>query len=226
MKTKQLQWWDVVVISIILFGSAIWSSTIVFLTATPEIMEQATEFTAADNWLGICSIVIELVLSYLYLCWRKFDFSQWNYKITVKSTVAAIGIFLLFSVIMDIVDIFYFGWADATAHVGEGGIRYILAEIDISLILFSLLNGFYEEIFFLGICTVVPKQQQKGILCYSLLVRFSFHTYQGILSALDIGFIMGGILYFLYKKKSQNLYPYMLAHTFTDIFGAGILLML
>lgn len=223
MKRRQLEWWDVVILSLILFGGAIWSSTEFFLTASPEILAQGTEFTVLDNLYGIATILVELGLSYLYLRWRKFDFSQWKYKITWKGTAAAVGIFLLLSLGMDLVSIVSLGWAEATAYVGEGGIWYVLSEIDGSLIAFSLLNGVYEEIFFLGVCTAVPERQQKGVLCYSLLIRFSFHTYQGIPSALGIGFVIGGIYYLLYQKTSKNLYPYMLSHSFADIVGAGIL---
>ena len=223
MKRKQLEWWDVVIVSIIFFGGAIWNSTVIFFTTSAEILEQGTEFTAADNWFGILTIVIEMSMAYVYLRCRKFDFSQWIYKVTWKGTLAAVGIFLLLSVGMDLVSILSLGWTEATAYVGEGGIWQILAEADVSLIAFSLLNGIYEEIFFLGVCTAVPKRQQKGVIIYSLLIRFSFHTYQGLAAALGIGFVIGGIYALLYFKKSKNLYPYMLSHSFADILGAGIL---
>ncbi len=223
MKRRELQWWDVVILSLILFGSAIWNSTVFLFTATPEMMEYATDFSVLDNLYGILSILVELGVSYVYLRWRKFDFSQWRYRITWKGTAAAVGIFLLMSLAMDLVTIVSYGWAEATAYVGQGGIFGVLAQIDGSLIAFSLLNGVYEEIFFLGVCTAVPEGQKKGVLAYSLVIRFSFHTYQGLSAALGIGFVIGGIYYLLYVKSNQNLYPYMLSHAFADIFGAGIL---
>lgn len=223
MKRRELQWWDVVILSLILFGSAIWNSTVFLFTATPEMMAYATDFSVLDNLYGILSILVELGVSYVYLRWRKFDFSQWRYRITWKGTAAAVGIFLLMSLAMDLVTIVSYGWAEATAYVGQGGIFGVLAQIDGSLIAFSLLNGVYEEIFFLGVCTAVPEGQKKGVLAYSLVIRFSFHTYQGLSAALGIGFVIGGIYYLLYVKSNQNLYPYMLSHAFADIFGAGIL---
>lgn len=223
MKRRELQWWDVVILSLILFSSAIWNSTVFLFTATPEMMEHATDFSVLDNLYGIFSILVELGVSYVYLRWRKFDFSQWSYRITWKGTAAAVGIFLLLSLATDLVTIVSYGWAEATAYVGQGGIFEVLAQIEGSLIAFSLLNGVYEEIFFLGVCTAVPEGQKKGVLAYSLMIRFSFHTYQGLSAALGIGFVIGGIYYLLYAKSSKNLYPYMLSHAFADIFGAGIL---
>ena len=224
-KRKYLMWWDVVIISMILFGFAIWNSTQVFLSTDSQVLEHATEFTKWDNLFGIFTIVVELSIAFVYLKLRKFDFSQWKYKITMKDTVRAVFIFLLLSVLMDLSSILYLGFKEATAYVGYGGIWYVLAEIDASLIVFSLLNGIYEEIFFLGICTSVPESQRKAVFFYSLIIRTSFHTYQGLGSALSIGLVIGSVYYLLYKKD-KNLYPYMLSHSFADIFGAGILILL
>lgn len=223
MKRKQLQWWDVVIISMILFGFAIWNSTMSFWGATPDIVQEELIFTTADNWFGMLTTSIELLLSFLYLHFRKFDFSVWKYKITWKSTLCAIVIFLVLSVLMDAVDVLFYGWKEIASAIGQDGLANVLSEIDGSLILFSLLNGFYEEIFFLGICTLVPERQKNPVFLYSLMVRTAFHTYQGIVSAASIGLIVGILYYALYKKKSNNLYPYMLSHTFADIFGAGLL---
>ena len=226
-RLTQLQWWDVVIISIILFSGAIWNSTQTWLTEPSEILEQGTEFTAADNWFGLVSIILELGISWLYLRWRKFDFSQWKYRPTAKGTLLAVGIFLVMSVGMDIVSILSLGWTEATAYVGSLGILGVLAEIDVSLLLFSFVNGIYEEIFFLGVCTAVPKNQRAGVLCYSLVIRFAFHTYQGLAAAAGIGFVIGGLyLLFYYKREDKNLYPYMLSHAFADVFGAGLLYLL
>ena len=227
VKRAQLQWFDVVVVSMILFGGAIWSSTQALLTTPAEILEQGSEFTAADNWFGLVTIILELGVSWLYLRWRNFDFSQWKYRPTWKGTVRAILIFLLMSVAMDAVSIVSLGWQEATAYVGQLGILHVLSEIDASLLIFSFMNGIYEEIFFLGVCTAVPEEQRTGVVCYSLVVRFAFHTYQGIPSALGIGFAIGGIYYFLYRRNpDKNLYPYMLSHAFADVFGAGLLYLL
>ena len=226
-RLAQLQWWDAVIVSAILFGGAIWNSTQTFLTVPPEVLEQGTEFTALDNWFGLLTILLELSAGWLYLRWRNFDFSRWKYKPTWRGTLAAVGIFLVMSLGMDAVSILSLGWTEATAYVGSLGILDVLGELDASLLIFSFMNGIYEEIFFLGVCTAVPKEQRKGVLAYSLVIRFSFHTYQGIPAALGIGFVIGGLyLLFYYKNEDRNLYPYMLSHAFADVFGAGLLYLL
>lgn len=226
-KITELHWWDVVIISLILFGAAILSSTQIMLSTPQEILNQGTEFTSADNWYGIFTIIIELSLSWLYLKLRNFDFSQWKYCPSFKGSAAAVGIYLVMSLGMDLVEVITLGWAEATVYVGSLGILYVLADIDLSLLLFSFMNGIYEEIFFLGVCMSVKKKQRIPVLIYSIIIRFSFHTYQGFAAALGIGFIIGGLyIFFYYKSKDKNLYPFMLSHAFADVFGAGLLYLL
>ena len=230
MKRQELLWWDVVILSVIFFGTAIYGSTMAFFGTGAEMQSSGVEFTAADNWFAMGTTLVKLALGYLYLRLRHFDFSRWSYRITGKGTILAVGFFLLLSVIFDLADILLYGWESATAHVGQGigqgNFDFLLQLTDPSLILFSLLNGVYEEIFFLGICTVVAKKQLPWMLLYSLVIRFAFHTYQGLMPALEIGFLMGILYLLLYRKSDRNLYPFMLSHAFADMIGIGILILL
>ena len=226
IKRKELQWWDVLALSVILFGFPIWNSTRIIFHASAGAAGGGTSFSANDNWFGILTTVIELGLGYLYLRLRKFDFSQWRYKITWKGTAGAVAIFMLMSLSMDVVSILSEGWRAATAYAGYPGILRAISEIDVSLIAFSLLNGAYEEIFFLGVCTMVPDRQKTPVLIYSLLIRFLFHTYQGFASALGIGVLVGALYYVLYRKSNRNLHPFMLSHSLADIFGASLIYLL
>ncbi|PQH57150.1 type II CAAX prenyl endopeptidase Rce1 family protein, partial [Acinetobacter baumannii] len=56
---------------------------------------------------------------------------------------------------------------------------------------------------------------------YSLLIRFSFHTYQGISDALAITTL--GIVFIIFRQRFYSLIPFMLAHAFFDVFGLGVL---
>ncbi|WP_153052902.1 type II CAAX prenyl endopeptidase Rce1 family protein, partial [Streptococcus suis] len=64
----------------------------------------------------------------------------------------------------------------------------------------------------------------KWAFLYSLIIRCSFHTYQGLISALGLGLILGTIFYLLYQKiKPKNLLPFFLAHAVADVIGLTIL---
>ncbi|WHR54771.1 CPBP family glutamic-type intramembrane protease [Wohlfahrtiimonas chitiniclastica] len=54
---------------------------------------------------------------------------------------------------------------------------------------------------------------------YSLVIRFSFHTYQGINSAIAITLL--GVVFLLIRRRTNLLVPFMLAHAFFDVFGLG-----
>lgn len=223
MKIKNLKWWDVMIISVILFGGAIYSSTSIFFDPEFHELTNLTEFSKLDNLYGIFTILIELSIAFIYLKWRRFDFSQWYYQITWKKTLWSIVLFIIIALSLDVFEILFSGWQEATAYVGTSGYKYVLDSLDISLIVFSLLNGIYEEIFFLGVCISVEEKYKSCVFAYSLLIRFSFHTYQGMIAALGIGFVLGIIYYVLFIKSDKNLYPFMLAHSYADIIGASIL---
>ena len=93
-------------------------------------------------------------------------------------------------------------------------------------IAYALLNGFYEEFFFLGVMTSVNQKYKWWALAYSTLIRISFHTYQGLLWAVVIGVIYGLFYYVLYKKVIKNLLPFFLMHALADMFGSSILYLL
>ncbi|UWH02138.1 CPBP family intramembrane metalloprotease [Corynebacterium silvaticum] len=106
-------------------------------------------------------------------------------------------------------------------------LRLCWKKIDASLVLFSLQNGFYEEIFFLGIFLSVAPKYRVAAFIFSLVVRTIFHTYQGLASALGIGLILGSIFYFLYtRSKDKNLYTFFLAHAICDVVGLAVLYLL
>lgn len=59
-----------------------------------------------------------------------------------------------------------------------------------------------------------------------LPIRFSFHTYQGLLWALVIGVIYGLFYYVMYKKVVKNLLPFFLMHALADMFGSSLMYLL
>ena len=93
-------------------------------------------------------------------------------------------------------------------------------------ICYALLNGFYEEFFFLGLLTSVKEKHKWLVLVYSVIIRISFHTYQGLLWALVIGLVYGLFYYFLYKYVVKNLLPFFLMHALADMFGSSLLYLL
>lgn len=74
--------------------------------------------------------------------------------------------------------------------------------------------------------TSVSEKNKWKALAFSTLIRFFFHTYQGLLWALVIGVIYGLFYYVMYKKVVKNLLPFFLMHALADMFGSSLMYLL
>lgn len=231
-KIYYLKWWDILIVTVIMFGYFIYSSLSSLFYLPDMNTTQIPEFTSDANWRALIFQFVLLVIAFVYLYFRNFDFSQWKIKINLKSILIGIGIFIGVALLFDlyfmiVYSIFPYPNVDnAVLYEAQGTSAFLskIATIDKSLILYSILNGFYEEIFFLGICLSVNPSKKIYYFIYSLIIRYSFHTYQGNISAIAIGLLVGGVYYFLYtRSKEKNLFSFFLAHAITDVFGAGII---
>lgn len=224
---QRLKIWDWLLLTILLFGQPILSSTLIFIRSKGQGMPSLTETTAAVNWymFGVQGILLLMAMGYLWI--RKFDMKQLQFRINWKATAVAVLLFLILAVLMDL---FSLVWDPSLLkHLSEGkfypfwGFWYMFQRFTPSIVFYSLLNGIYEEIYFVGICTVVEEKWLKLTFFLSLLIRIAFHTYQGAFVALGIGVILGCVYYYWYKKRSKNLYPIFLSHALADVLGLGLI---
>ena len=150
--------------------------------------------------------------------------SVWKVKASLKGTGWGILLYFLTGLLFDILNIAVYGWGDFSKMLGGHELLPILLDSTMVLFFFSLLNGFFEEIFFLGVCTAVNPRYRTHFFIYSVIVRISFHTYQGLVSAMGIGVILGILYYFLYRKERDgNLYPFIIAHAGAVLIGLTFL---
>ncbi len=223
-KLTYLKWFDIALLTIIFWGSGIISSTgayIVSLSGTVDIAENSV-FTTADNYRALLLQMIYLAAALIYLRLRNFDFSQWKIRFSIKAVFFGALIFIGAALSQDIYNMIF----EAVSHrlPFPGSMLAFFGSETFSTVVYSLFNGAYEEIYFLGICLCVRPGHIKWLVPFSLLVRMSFHTYQGMPAAFGIGVIFGLYMFFIYKSsKSKNLLPFFFAHALGDIFGLGIL---
>lgn len=227
-KLKCLKWWDIVILTLIFFGQAIYSSTVMFFQNNGQVIPELTETTGSQNVYMMIVQGLTLVVAAAYLIWRKFDFKQWQFKFSPKATLTGIGMFFLLAIMVDIFVIFFdphsVGKIFGSSWQFLDGIKFFLSQFtNLPLVAYALLNGFYEEIYFIALCTAVEAKHRTWIFLFSILIRISFHTYQGLVSALSIGIVLGIFYYIWYRKKSRNLYPIMLSHSIADVVGLTIL---
>jgi hypothetical protein len=223
-KNTYLKWFDILVLTLILWGEGIYTSTISYIALIQgkATIDDNLSFSATDNYGSLALQAGLLLLALLYLWLRRFDFKAWTIRFNIKAVASGVLIFLAAALLLDI----YFLLTNPLTGVlpFPGPIGAFFVNETVSSVLYALLNGVYEEIYFLGICLAVRKEHLKWAVPFSLLIRISFHTYQGILSALGIGLLFGIFMYLLYRRsKDRNLLPFFIAHAIGDIFGLGIL---
>lgn len=226
-KTSYLNWLDIIILTLILFGEAIYTSTVYYLANQGAPSVDFSTITDAQNYQMMVTQGMSLLWAFLYLLIRRFDFSLWKFQFDLESTALAVGLYSVLSLCMDLLYValdpsFREYVLAGSLNLAESW-KLFVSSFTPSLVIYSLLNGFYEEIYFIGMCCAVQKKNQPLVFIFSLVVRIAFHTYQGLLPALGIGLILGFIYYFWYQKKSRNLYPIVLSHAFADILGLSIL---
>lgn len=85
-----------------------------------------------------------------------------------------------------------------------------------TVLLFSVVNGIYEETFVVGyVVGCLARQSTWVMIISSALIRFSYHVYQGpeaVLFILPIGLVFA----YLYVKD-RKLWPLVLSHIILDV---------
>ena len=229
---KYLRWFDILILTLIMFGRFIQTSTILYLTpqtaSSEAAVDTATEGAAFSDNFTLQLFLLAIALAYLWL--RHFDFKQLPIRFKWSVLFWTPLLFIMVGLIGDLVTTLtgeynYFD-PQLWQYIDLLEIFRKFAALTPMAILYGLLNGFYEEFFFLGLLTSVREQQKWWVLLYSTLIRISFHTYLGMTWALLIGVVYGLLYYFLYKYKVKNLLPFFLMHALADMFGSSLMYVL
>lgn len=226
---------DTLVVTVIMFGYFIYISTVVLLqnftttTATSTQSTDLAQFSSADDWSNLIIQSVFLIIALAYLWLRHFDFRSLKIRFRWFVFPLSILIFALVGLASDLVftlfgEYNYFS-SNVLAYIdwSFGEVFSKISKLYPSIIIYGLFNGFYEEFYFLGVMTSVKEESRLAVFIFSLIVRFSFHTYQGLLPALVIGFVIGIIYYILYRYRVKNLLPFFLAHAYADFFGTSLI---
>lgn len=234
---KELRWFDIGMVTLIMFGQFIVRSTQMYMaslspTISTTMSETATNTVskgaAYSSNFSLQLILLSLALVYLWI--RHFDFKQlpirlkWSVLFWVPFIFAIMG--LLADVVSTLSGQYNYFSPQVLAFVSPMAVLNKFMALSPVAIAYGLLNGFYEEFFFLGLLTSVKDKYKWRVLVFSTLVRVSFHTYQGMLWALVIGVVFGLLYYFLYKYKVKNLLPFFLVHALADMFGSSLIYLL
>ncbi|WP_373756641.1 CPBP family intramembrane glutamate endopeptidase, partial [Streptococcus ferus] len=149
-KITVLKWFDIAIITVIMFGDGIYNSTLQYLALSNQTstLKENLTFSSMQNYQALALQSLLLFLAFMYLVFRNFDFSVWTQKMVFEPwlLVKIVGIFILAALAMDIYALVSYQLSAAATP----SLAQLFPNLDLSLILYALLNGFYEEIFFLG----------------------------------------------------------------------------
>lgn len=234
-KTKTLNIIDIIALTVIFFGIAIWQSVSTYVSsfnAGEAISFDMNTITDQMQWMSIAQEIILLGIAVLYLWLRKFDFKVLKFQVnkwTIPLIIALIiggaaasdlGMLVTEAISPQTESAISATTSEAAQYAVDQNAT-VLPQITLLAVLFALLNGFFEEVFFLGLVFAVDKRSLPWALLLSVLVRFSFHIYQGIPAA--IGITCMGLIFMSARMKIKSLTPFTLAHSFFDIFGLSLL---
>lgn len=234
---KELRWFDIGIVTLIMFGQFIVRSTQMYLASlSPSLstaISETSTITASEGAAYSSNFTLQIILlalAIIYLWIRHFDFKQlpirlkWSVLFWVPFIFAIMGLFA--DMVSTLSGQYNYFSPQVLGFISPMAVIDKFMALSPMAIAYGLLNGFYEEFFFLGLLTSVKDKYKWRVLVFSTLVRVSFHTYQGMLWALVIGVFFGLLYYFLYKYKVKNLLPFFLAHALADMFGSSLIYLL
>lgn len=155
---KYLKWFDIVIVTVLLFGRFIYRSTELYLASlspsTTTAVADATSKTANDgaayfNNLELQLLMLALTIAYLIL--RRFDFRQFPIRLSWLVLCWIPFIFAVMGILADTVTTLsgeynYFN-PQLWKYIDLLEIFRKFTDLTPMMILYALLNGFYEEFF-------------------------------------------------------------------------------
>ena len=186
---KTLKWFDILIVTIIMFGEFIIRSTQQFLQSLQPVTEVAQQYTetttsysdgAADSSNFTLQVIL-LAIALLYLVIRHYDLKQlkihFHWSVLIWGSVLFTIVGLFGDVVTTLIGEYNYFDPVLIPFMNPQEIINKFLAVSPMAIAYGLLNGFYEEFFFLGLMISVKEEHQWKALAFSILVRFSFHTY-------------------------------------------------
>lgn len=228
LKTE-LSSFDLSILTLVLFGGFIYESTRIYIEnlrhKAPLDMSIFQDPVANFSMLGEQASLLLIGIIFLHFGSR-FDWSALRWGIDVRNTLLGFFFFFLVAICGDGVSIILepiWPVASDLAETArpESESPSLGVSASVSVVIYAMFNGLYEELFFLGLFLCVRPDRWWWALIASLVVRFSLHTYQGVDAALVITF-MGLVSAVLYRNR-KVLWPFIVMHALADVFGLGVI---
>jgi len=200
---------DILLVTTLCFGWFILGSIAAVVSGFPD-----EPFTDSALYGIIAAELIFGAAALGYLRLRHYDLAQLKPTPTVMGSLAGLVLFLAATIIAAAFEGLFMG-GDASRQP----IDQMVSDATLSLlpiVAVSVINGLYEETFLLGFLQRALEGHGAAFaIGASLLVRMSYHLYQGPAGAFSIlGF---GAVLSLYFLRTRKLWPVVFAHILADL---------
>jgi membrane protease YdiL (CAAX protease family) len=199
---------ELIIVLLIGFGLFIYSSTNSFLDNIESPTEQ--DFNSFDFYFIVIYELIALTIIIYILKKRKWNIQNFNldFKLNVLF-IALILVILRYSLNFILYESLTFFNLFNPELIPQT--EFVFSISTFSIVLMLIVNSIFEETILIGyLFKRLERLHIAIIIIFSLLIRLSFHTYQGtaeIPRVIALGLVLG-LYYGLYKK----LLPVILAH--------------
>ncbi|MBL7932004.1 MAG: CPBP family intramembrane metalloprotease [Bacteroidia bacterium] len=198
------------------FGLMIYSSTRGFIVVNSNYTHSWNyKFTNQGQFIIVIYETIALLLILYILKVRGWRLADFNLDFTLK--MIGIGILLIF--IRNVITNIGFKLFEAGGVVDESVAKHVQYRLESNWIAISLIivvNSIYEEFLLIGyFFKKLEKYHPAIVIGLSMLIRLSYHTYQGWMSLFTI--IPTGLVFGYYYYKYKKLWPLIIAHGFANL---------
>jgi membrane protease YdiL (CAAX protease family) len=174
------------------------------------------KITSLGNFLILIYETIALLIIIYILKVRDWKTSDFNLTFTFRLVWVALLIILIRNIIGNvgskILEAFKVVDSSTIQHV-----QYGLEANWISISLIIIINSIFEEFILIGyLFKRLEKYHPVIIIGLSILIRESYHTYQGWMSLISI--LPTGLVFGFYYYKYKKLWPVIIAHGFSNLF--------
>lgn len=200
---------ELVIVLVVAFGWAIYSSNIQFFRNFLNSNSSSEVNYYYNNFSYLQILIIEVIIIALMAVfleirnWRANDFSL---KINFKAIGAGFLLLFLnyFLLSISLYLPFFSEVAEGTASTNL--INSANTSIPLAILTAAIVNPFFEEIFLIGyLGKWFEKYSPIAFILTSILLRMSYHTYQGFFGIYSV--FVGGLIFTIYFLKYRNLTP-------------------
>jgi len=207
---------ELLIVMILGFGFFIYGSNRSFFVVNSDYTHSwIYKLTSQGHFSLVIHETIALLIIIYILKVRDWSISDFNLTFTVR--LIWIGLLIMF--IRNIIGNVGLKIFEAIGLVDDSILNHVQYGSEanwISMALIVVVNSIFEEVLLLGyLFKRLEKYHPAFIIGLSLLIRQSYHTYQGWMSLVAI--IPTGLVFGYYYYKHKKLWPVIIAHGFSNL---------